>query len=95
MCCAAPRLLSYPVQLYLESKFVFAPAGVGYDCYRYWEALLFGAVLVVEKSPGFEKVPLTTSKASRSRIPGGGTDDRCTPAIGLLSPTPPTVLLSS
>ncbi|KAG5188505.1 hypothetical protein JKP88DRAFT_197745 [Tribonema minus] len=39
----------------LESKFVLSPSGMGYDCYRQWEALAHGAIPVVESSPGLDR----------------------------------------
>jgi hypothetical protein len=32
----------------LRSKFVLAPSGLGWDCYRNWEALAYGTILVIE-----------------------------------------------
>mmetsp|Transcript_31547 Transcript_31547/g.58724 ORF Transcript_31547/g.58724 Transcript_31547/m.58724 type:complete len:456 (-) Transcript_31547:111-1478(-) len=35
-----------------QAKFVFCPSGLGLDTYRMWEALLLGAIPVVESNPG-------------------------------------------
>jgi hypothetical protein len=32
----------------LRSKFVLSPSGMGWDCYRHWEALVYGAIPVIE-----------------------------------------------
>jgi galactosyl transferase GMA12/MNN10 family len=32
----------------LRSKFVLSPSGLGWDCYRHWEALIYGAIPVIE-----------------------------------------------
>ncbi|KAL3907729.1 MAG: hypothetical protein SGILL_008756 [Bacillariaceae sp.] len=31
-----------------SSKFVLSPSGMGWDCYRHWEALVYGAIPVIE-----------------------------------------------
>jgi hypothetical protein len=31
-----------------RSKFVLSPAGMGWDCYRHWEVLIYGAIPVIE-----------------------------------------------
>ncbi|KAL3932077.1 MAG: hypothetical protein SGARI_004056 [Bacillariaceae sp.] len=31
-----------------QSKFVFSPSGFGWDCYRHWEALMFGSIPIIE-----------------------------------------------
>lgn len=38
-----------------SSKFVVCPPGLGFDTYRLWQALLMGAVPIVESSPGFDR----------------------------------------
>ena len=35
-----------------RSKFVVSPPGKGQDCHRTWEAILFGAIPIVENSTG-------------------------------------------
>eukprot|EP00927_Polykrikos_kofoidii_P037720 TRINITY_DN31936_c0_g1_i1.p1 TRINITY_DN31936_c0_g1~~TRINITY_DN31936_c0_g1_i1.p1 ORF type:complete len:433 (-),score=38.99 TRINITY_DN31936_c0_g1_i1:139-1437(-) len=37
-----------------RSKFVFSPMGAGYNCYRTWEALAVGAIVLVTYHPSFE-----------------------------------------
>jgi hypothetical protein len=42
-----------------SSKFVLSPSGMGFDCYRIWEVLMYGSIPVVEHSPlpsGWDKV---------------------------------------
>jgi hypothetical protein len=42
-----------------SSKFVFSPSGMGFDCYRIWEVLMYGSIPVLEHSPlpnGWDKV---------------------------------------
>mmetsp|Transcript_50312 Transcript_50312/g.75172 ORF Transcript_50312/g.75172 Transcript_50312/m.75172 type:complete len:390 (-) Transcript_50312:66-1235(-) len=34
------------------SRFVASPSGLGFDCYRQWEALLLGRVPILERHPG-------------------------------------------
>ena len=36
---------------YLNYHFVLSPRGNGVDCYRTWEAFLFGAIVITLKSP--------------------------------------------
>ena len=31
-----------------ESKFILSPSGLGWDCYRHWEALFLGAIPIIE-----------------------------------------------
>ena len=31
-----------------RSKFVFSPAGLGWDCYRHWESIAFGSIPIIE-----------------------------------------------
>jgi hypothetical protein len=37
-----------------SSKFVLCPVGLGWDCYRIWEALLLGSIPIIEHSPGWK-----------------------------------------
>ncbi len=39
----------------VQSKYVLCPSGLGFDTYRLWEALLLGAVPVVESNPGMDR----------------------------------------
>ncbi|EDQ91244.1 uncharacterized protein MONBRDRAFT_6315 [Monosiga brevicollis MX1] len=39
---------------YAQTQFVLSPPGVGYDCHRTWEALLMGAVPVVERRAAYD-----------------------------------------
>lgn len=32
-----------------RSKFILAPSGLGWDCYRIWEALHFGTIPIIER----------------------------------------------
>ena len=45
-----------------RSKFVLSPPGRGEDCFRTWEAILFGAIPIVRNSTGmwplFKKSPV-------------------------------------
>jgi len=41
-----------PIPDYLSSTFVLAPAGVGWDTYRMFEAMVNGAIPIVERMPG-------------------------------------------
>ena len=38
-------------ELYSNYHFVLSPRGNGVDCYRTWEAFLFGAIVITLKSP--------------------------------------------
>ena len=38
---------SYLVQL-RHAKFILSPSGLGFDCYRHWEAILMGTIPVIE-----------------------------------------------
>ena len=43
----------------LRSKFVLSPSGMGWDCYRHWEALVYGAIPIIEhynRSDGWYRV---------------------------------------
>jgi hypothetical protein len=37
------------------TKFVVSPPGLGFDTYRMWQALIMGAIPIVESSPGFDR----------------------------------------
>lgn len=38
-----------------RSKFVLCPSGLGFDSYRIWESLVFGAIPILESNPGFDR----------------------------------------
>ncbi|KAG5188457.1 hypothetical protein JKP88DRAFT_304179 [Tribonema minus] len=42
-------------EILMESKFVLAPSGMGYDTFRLWEALAHGAVPIIDACPGFSR----------------------------------------
>ncbi|KAG7367640.1 hypothetical protein IV203_030311 [Nitzschia inconspicua] len=42
-----------------RSKFIMSPSGMGWDCYRHWEALVYGAIPIIEhynRSDGWFRV---------------------------------------
>jgi hypothetical protein len=41
-------------QAVASSKFVLCPSGLGVDCYRIWEVLLYGSIPVIEHTPGWK-----------------------------------------
>ena len=48
-----------------RSKFVVSPLGSGFDCHRSWEALVMGAIPIIESSsidPLFEELPVIIVK---------------------------------
>ncbi|CAD6194143.1 unnamed protein product [Caenorhabditis auriculariae] len=49
------RMERIPFDEYLEelgnSKFVLSPRGAGFDCFRTWEAIIMGAIPIIERSP--------------------------------------------
>lgn len=62
---AAHRPYDKYLQDMAHSKFVLCPRGNGLDCHRPWEALLMGAIPVVEEStidPLFDKLPVLKVK---------------------------------
>ena len=48
-----PRLVDHPTLLsnYARHAFVISPHGRGLDCYRTWEALFVGCIVIVKRSP--------------------------------------------
>ena len=38
------------------SKFTVSPPGIGWDCYRTWEAVLFGSIPIVIGSPAYSQL---------------------------------------
>lgn len=45
----------------IQAKFILCPLGAGLDCYRQWEAMLFGAIPIMKHStidPIFEGLPV-------------------------------------
>lgn len=38
-------------EMYLRSKYILSPRGVGIDCYRHYEAIFTGAIPIMESSP--------------------------------------------
>ena len=37
-----------------NTRYVVSPPGLGWDCYRTWESVLFGAIPIVLHNPGME-----------------------------------------
>jgi hypothetical protein len=61
-CYHAPRkpYLNYLEDM-AESKFIVSPPGTGIDCHRHWEALLVGAIPIIQHSsidPLFDELPV-------------------------------------
>merc|ERR1712083_1147707 len=47
-------------KMYVEelkrAKFTVSPPGIGWDCHRTWEAVLFGSIPIVIQSPAYRQL---------------------------------------
>ena len=49
------RERSFYYQKLSSSKFVLGLPGLGYDCYRNWEAMTMGSLIVTERGVGLDR----------------------------------------